>query len=78
MPIHDGNEDTQRFPFLPPYKLTSGDGYHIVITSNIYAKRMASKLWEMQGRMLREKYNSSENMWKILFTGFLSVVSVQT
>jgi len=57
--------------------LTSGDGFH-VITSNIHAKRIASKLCEMHGSMLSVERNSLENMWKVLSTGFLSVVSVQT
>jgi len=36
------------------------------------------KLWEMHGSVLREESNSLENMWKVLSTGLLSVVSVQT
>ena len=75
IPIHDGDEHAQRFPLLPPYKLTSGDGYCGAIISNIHAKRMATKLQEMQWSMSQEKFTSSENMWKVLSTGFLSVVS---
>jgi hypothetical protein len=38
-------------------------------------KRMASKLWEMQGSMLQDKCDSSENIRMVPSTGFIDGLS---